>query len=104
MFIGGSPVGTAGGIKTVTVAILFAAAMSTIRNQNETELFNRTLPKKAINKAVAVCGMSFIIMLCSTLLLSMVCDAPALDIIYETVSATATVGLTRGITAGLDFW
>lgn len=104
MFIGGSPVGTAGGIKTVTVAILFAAAMSTIRNQNETELFNRTLPKKAINKAVAVCGMSFIIMLCSTLLLSMVCDAPALDIIYETVSATATVGLTRNLTAGLDFW
>ncbi len=104
MFIGGSPVGTAGGIKTVTVAILFAAAMSTIRNRNETELFNRTLPKKAINKAVAVCGMSFIIMLCSTLLLSMVCDAPALDIIYETVSATATVGLTRNLTAGLDFW
>ena len=104
MFIGGSPVGTAGGIKTVTVAILFAAAMSTIRNQNETELFNRTLPKKAINKAVAVCGMSFIIMLCSTLLLSMVCNAPALDIIYETVSATATVGLTRNLTAGLDFW
>lgn len=104
MFIGGSPVGTAGGIKTVTVAILFAAAISTIRNQNETELFNRTLPKKAINKAVAVCGMSFIIMLCSTLMLSMVCDAPALDIIYETVSATATVGLTRSLTAGLDFW
>lgn len=104
MFIGGSPVGTAGGIKTVTVAILFAATMSTIRNQNETEIFNRTLPKKAVNKAVAVCGMSFIIMVSSTLLLSLVCDASALDIIYETVSATATVGLTRNLTAGLDSW
>ena len=60
--------------------------------------------KKAVNKAVAVCGMSFIIMVSSTLLLSLVCDASALDIIYETVSATATVGLTRNLTAGLDSW
>ncbi len=104
MFIGGSPVGTAGGIKTVTAVVLFAAVMSTIQNQNETELFNRTLPKKAINKAVSVCGMSFIIMLCSTLLLSLVYDASALDIIYETVSATATVGLTRNLTPNLDLW
>lgn len=104
MFIGGSPVGTAGGIKTVTVAVIFAAALSTIRNQNETELFNRTLSKKAVSKAVAVCTMSVIIMLISTLLLSLVSDAPALDIIYETVSATATVGLTRNLTATLPFW
>ncbi|MEE1322169.1 MAG: potassium transporter TrkG [Acutalibacteraceae bacterium] len=104
MFIGGSPVGTAGGIKTVTVAVIFAAALSTIRNQDETELFNRTLPKKAVSKAVSVCGMSFVIMLCSTLLLSLVSDASALDIIYETVSATATVGLTRNLTAALPFW
>ncbi len=104
MFIGGSPVGTAGGIKTVTVAVLFAAAMCTIKNQNETEIFNRTLPKKVINKAVAVCGMSFVIMLCTTLLLSLVCDASALDIIYEAVSATATVGLTRNLTPSLDLW
>ncbi len=104
MFIGGSPVGTAGGIKTVTVAVIFAAALSTIRNQDETELFNRTLSKKAVSKAVAVCGMSFVIMLCSTLLLSLVSDASALDIIYETVSATATVGLTRNLTPTLDLW
>ena len=104
MFIGGSPVGTAGGIKTVTVAVVFATVMSTIKNHNETELFNRTLPKKAISKAVAVCGMSFTIMLISTFLLTLVCDAPTLDIIYETVSATATVGLTRNLTSSLDSW
>lgn len=104
MFIGGSPVGTAGGIKTVTVAVIFAVALSTIRNQDETELFNRALPKKAVSKAVAVCGMSFVIMLCSTLLLSLVSDASALDIIYETVSATATVGLTRNLTPSLSLW
>lgn len=104
MFIGGSPVGTAGGIKTVTAAVVFATIMSTIKNRNETELFNRTLPQKAISKAVAVCGMSFVIMLLSTFLLTLVCDAPALDILYETVSATATVGLTRNLTASLNSW
>ena len=104
MFIGGSPAGTAGGIKTVTATVLFAVVLSTVRNQNETVLFNRALPKKAVSKAVSVCGMSFIIMLCSTLMLSLVSDASALDIIYETVSATATVGLTRNLTATLDLW
>lgn len=104
MFIGGSPVGTAGGIKTVTAVVIFAAVISMVKNRDGTELFNRTLPKNAINKAVAVCGMSFIVMICSTLLLSLVCDAPALDVVYETVSATATVGLTRNLTASLDLW
>lgn len=104
MFIGGSPVGTAGGIKTVTVAVLLFSALATIRNQNETELFNRTVSKNAVRKAVAVFSMSFIILLCSTLLLSLVCDASAIDILYETVSATATVGLTRSLTPSLNLW
>lgn len=102
MFIGGSPVGTAGGIKTVTVAILVVSAFSTINNKNDTELFGRRLTKQAINKAVAVTCMSFVIMFVSTVLLSAVTNAPALDIVYETVSATATVGLTRNLTPSLN--
>lgn len=104
MFIGGSPVGTAGGVKTVTMTILFAAAFATIRNQNETALFHRTISKQAINKAVAVVSMSFIIMFLSTVLLSAVTDANALDILFETVSATATVGLSRNLTGTLNGW
>ena len=49
-------------------------------------------------KAVAVTGMSFAICFLSTLLLSAAADANALDILYAAVSATATVGLTRGLT------
>lgn len=104
MFIGGSPVGTAGGIKTVTLAILIASAFATIRNQNEVILFNRNISKQAISKAVAVFFMSFTIMLISTVLLSVVTDADVLDILYETVSATATVGLTRNLTPILNTW
>ena len=102
MFIGGSPVGTAGGIKTVTFAVLIASAFASICNKEDTDLFGRRLTKQAVSKAVAVTCMSFIIMFTSTVLLSAVTDANALDIVYETVSATATVGLTRNLTASLD--
>ena len=101
MFIGGSPVGTAGGIKTVTFAVLVASAFASVRNKENTEVFGRQLTKQAVSKAVAVTCMSFIIMFTSTVFLSAVTEANALDIIYETVSATATVGLTRNFTASL---
>lgn len=104
MFIGGSPVGTAGGIKTVTIAVLLALAFSTIRNKEETVLFGRMISRQAISKAVAVVSMSFIIMFISTVLLSAVSGGQALDVVYETVSATATVGLTRNLTPTLNLW
>lgn len=104
MFIGGSPVGTAGGIKTVTFAVLIISAFATIKTHSEAELFHRTIPKHAVSKAVAVVSMAFIILFTATLLLSAVTDADALDIVYETVSAAATVGLTRSLTSKLNIW
>ena len=104
MFIGGSPVGTAGGVKTVTVVVLATSALAAIRNKRDTVLFHRTVPRQAVAKAVAVTGMSFAICFLSTLLLSAAADANALDILYEAVSATATVGLTRGLTPTLSAW
>ena len=102
MFIGGSPVGTAGGIKTVTIAVLVVSTLATIQNKNEVTLFDRNISKQAVNKAVAVTAMSFGILFVSTMLLSAVTDADSLDVLYETVSATATVGLTRDLTPRLN--
>lgn len=102
MFIGGSPVGTAGGIKTVTVAVLVVSALATIQNKQDVSLFNRNISKQSVNKAVAVTMMSFAIMFISTILLSAVTNANALDVLFETVSATATVGLTRDLTPYLN--
>ncbi len=104
MFIGGSPCGTAGGIKTVTIAALAASALATVRNKNDISLWGRNIPKQAVSKAIAVLSMSFATAFISTILLAAVTDAPAIDIMYETVSATATVGLTRNLTPCLDFW
>ena len=104
MFIGGSPVGTAGGIKTVTIAVLMVSALTTIKNREDVTLFQRTISKQAISKAVAVVCASFVIMCTSTVLLSMVTNADVFDIIFEAVSATATVGLTRNLTPMLNLW
>ena len=104
MFVGGSPVGTAGGIKTVTFAVLVVSTIATIRNHKEVHLFGRALTKEAVSKAMAVAGMSFAIMFVSTVLLSAVMQADLLDIVYETISATATVGLTRNLTSSLNIY
>ena len=102
MFIGGSPVGTAGGVKTVTVLVLAAYAFSTVRGKREVGLFHRRIPRDALRKSVAVVGMSFLIAAVSTLLLAAVTpDCELADILYETVSATATVGLSRNLTPTL---
>lgn len=102
MVIGGSPVGTAGGIKTVTVVTLFCSALATIRGKKYASLFHRTVSVDSIRKAVAVVCAFTAIMLTSTLLLAACTDAPMLDILYETISATATVGLSRNLTGSLN--
>lgn len=104
MMIGGSPVGTAGGIKTVTVTVLLASALATIRNRDEVAMFNRNISKEAIRKALAVACMSICIVVTATLLLAAVSDRSLMDLAYETVSATATVGLTRNLTPYLNVW
>ena len=104
MFIGGSPVGTAGGIKTVTMVVLIATTIATVRGKNEVTLFKRNLSTRASRKAIAVAFSSFIIVALSTILLSLSTDAPALDVVFETVSATATVGLSRNLTSSLNVW
>ena len=104
MFVGGSPVGTAGGVKTTTIVVLCATAYRTITGRRQIGLFQRSLSSDAVRKAVAVVGMSLTVLVASTLLLSMAVDAPLVDILYETASATATVGLTRGLTPNLSLW
>ena len=82
--------------------MLVVSALATIQNKNEVTLFHRHISKQAINKAVAVTAMSFGIAFISTLLLTAVTQANSLDILFETVSATATVGLSRNLTAQLN--
>ena len=102
MLIGGSPVGTAGGMKTVTIAVLICSALATIRNKNSATLFGRRVSEGSIKKSVAVAVSFLTICTASTVLLMTTSNASALDVVYETVSATATVGLSRNLTSTLD--
>ena len=102
MLIGGSPVGTAGGMKTVTIAVLICSALATIKSKNSATIFGRRISEESIKKAVSVVVMFITICATSTILLMATSDASALDVVYETVSATATVGLSRDFTATLN--
>lgn len=102
MLIGGSPVGTAGGIKTTTVALLFIAAFSLIRGREEACVFGRSVSNKNIRKALAVTLISILASL--TAFMAMLCVQPGdfMDIGYEVFSAVGTVGLSRNLTASLN--
>lgn len=104
MLVGGSPVGTAGGLKTVTVAVLVCSALATVRNKNEATLFGRRISSDSIRRAVAVVITFGCIALVSTVLLAAATGANLLDVVYESVSAIATVGLSRNFTGSLNAW
>uniref|UniRef100_UPI002FE6EBDC TrkH family potassium uptake protein n=1 Tax=Aminipila terrae TaxID=2697030 RepID=UPI002FE6EBDC len=102
MFIGGSPSGTAGGIKTVTMATILISTWAVIKGNQDAELFHRKVSAAYCRKALAVSCFSLLVLISSTLLLSVVENADFLDIMYETTSAIGTVGLTRDLTPTLS--
>lgn len=104
MLIGGSPSGTGSGIKTVTVVILIMTTLAMIRNKSEVVVFDRKISPNDIRKAIAMVLNMIGIWLVSTFLLAMVMDAEFLDIICETMGATTTVGMSRGLTPFLNAW
>lgn len=102
MMIGGSPMGTAGGIKTTTIAVLLLTSVSYFRGKKHTEVFDRRLPEENVRTAVVVVTTAMISLLVGILLMSITVSESLMDISYEVVSALATVGLTRGITPELN--
>ena len=102
MFIGGSPVGTAGGVKTVTAFLVFMNALSYIRGKKENVVFSRRVSEELMRKAAAVVFVSLCAVLIMTMLLLTREGITLTDGLYEVVSALATVGLSRGLTPRLD--
>ena len=101
MFIGGSPVGTAGGIKTVTAFLFFMNAFSYIRNENENVIFHRRVSEEQMRKASAIVFFSLVTVVVMTLLLIASEGISLTDATYEVASALGTVGLSRAITPTL---
>ncbi len=107
MFIGASPGGTGGGIKTTTIAALMAATRATLRGQNEIIIRNRQISDKVILKAVGITVGSFLFVLIMALLLSLSNGFNSgenfsfLEMLFTCISAFATVGFDLGVTSKL---
>lgn len=101
MFIGGSPAGTAGGVKTVTVALLCASVISNIKGKNDVIVMHRKITDTVIRRCVAIIIFSFSVLVILTVMLLSVQEHSFLDVCYEMTSAIATVGLSRGMTGEL---
>lgn len=101
MFIGGSPGSTAGGIKTSTLAVVFFAMISMSRGQKQVTLFRRTLAVNIVKQASVIIIIYLTGILTATILICHLEPYSLTDILFETISAAATVGLSRGITPTL---
>ncbi|ATZ73022.1 Ktr system potassium transporter B [Idiomarina sp. X4] len=99
MLIGGGSMSTAGGIKLGTFIVLLVATYAFLRRREYVTLLNRTVPQEIVMKALAVTLVTLTLMFLGIFLLMILNPLPFIDITFEVLSASATVGLSRGITA-----
>lgn len=104
MFIGGSPGGTAGGVKTTTFAMLFLACLTFVRGGNDTECMGRRISVANFRTGFCVMMVAFTVFITGTItILAIEPDSiPMVNVIYETASAVGTVGLTADLTPHLS--
>lgn len=101
MFVGGSPGSTAGGIKTVTLAVVLMTAVAALRRRHEVEMFRRSVRIAVVGRAITITLLFIFVLFSVTLVLSVTENSNGFtmsDIIFEASSALGTVGLSTGIT------
>lgn len=101
MFIGGSTGSTAGGIKTTTFWILCISIFATFRRKKNIEMFGRRMDEGITRTAACVFMTYLLLTIGVSVLISAIEGLPLLTVLFESVSAMATVGLTFGITPTL---
>lgn len=110
MFIGASPGGTGGGIKTTTFILIFVAVLSVIKGRTDSEVFGRRIPAPNVYRALAIAIVAAMLVIVATMALTFTeVDISRagertgfIDVQFEVFSAFGTVGLTTGITPMLS--
>lgn len=103
MFIGGSPGSTAGGIKTTTFGILFLTVVSVVKGREDVEVFKKRIGRELVIRSISITFIAMCLVTLVTMILCVTEAGASLEyIIYETVSAFGTVGLTLGLTPNLS--
>ena len=101
MFIGASPGGTGGGIKTTTFVVVLLSVFSTVRNRRDAVMFKHRLSDDVIHKSVAIMFLALLFVLLGTMAVSLVEKKSLVKVAFEVFSAFGTVGLRTGITPSL---
>jgi trk system potassium uptake protein TrkH len=103
MFVGSNPGGTGGGVKTTTVFVLMMRAFSVLQGHHAVNIYQRRLGDATINKATSTFFISLLWVNMVTLCLTLSDPKqPFLPLLFETVSAFATVGLSANLTPQLS--
>ena len=102
MFVGASPGGTGGGIKTTTLGTVMATVTALLKGGEDTVIFRRRLPEDTVRRALTIGLLATVLITADTLVLTASEEKPFLPILFEVVSALGTVGLSAGITASLS--
>ena len=101
MLIGGGPAGTAGGIKVTTFAVLFFVLVAEIRGEGAVNVFGKQLARAVQRQAITIVLIAVALIAASTVVLMLLTDFSLDVLLFEVISAFATVGLSTGITASL---
>ncbi len=103
MFIGASPGGTGGGIKTTTFAVILLSVLSYIRGTGEVRVFERSIGSAQIHRAMVILSLSILYVSLTNLLIDRLEEKDFLSTLFEVLSAFSTVGLSVGGEGGLSF-
>jgi len=102
MLIGGNPGSTAGGIKTTTFAVMIMTVIASVRRNKDVEIFKKRLDNSLARQAYSVITIYIIAIIVATMIICASQSFGLVEVLFETVSAVATVGLSMGITTGLN--
>ncbi len=102
MFVGASPGGTGGGVKTTTFGAIILSVVATITNKEDANIFSRKIPKEIISKAFTIFFIALLWVVLVTIVLSITEEMAFIDIFFEAMSAFGTVGLSTGVTGSLS--
>ncbi len=98
MFVGGGSAGTAGGIKITTFMVLLAIVVAEVLRRRDAGMFGRRFGHAVERQALTVASIALLLVLSATMYITSVTHLPLQDVLFETISAFATVGLSTGVT------
>ncbi|MBQ3129229.1 MAG: Trk family potassium uptake protein [Clostridia bacterium] len=103
MFIGGSPGSTAGGVKTTTVAVILISTLAYLQEDNNVTIFKKRIEEKMVRRACSIAFIYFSMIFICSMVISFAEPVQMKEVLFEVISAVATVGLSMNLTATLSF-